>query len=104
MTKTPVAVTPYSPVSWMTIRAHFAAHAPEPQHWFEPVMPTPLPQSTWDHDHEQCGSENSSRLPWECIPSNKADRDAWFAEQEKQRLIQWPWAWADEVLRAGGIA
>lgn len=31
----------------------------------------------------------------------KAQRD-WEIEEAKQRLIQWPWAWADAVLAAGG--
>ena len=31
-----------------------------------------------------------------------AAHNAWDDERAKQRLIQWPWAWADAVLAAGG--
>jgi hypothetical protein len=81
----------------MTLREYFAAHAPKtPQAWFSPVMATPRPEETWDHEHDKCDY-------CERLPVNWKERNAWSAEREKQRLIQWPWAWADAVLAAGGV-
>lgn len=83
----------------MTLRDYFAMHSPvKPERWFEPKMATPKPDLEWDHDHSKCGSENSTQMPWDCIPSNKDARDAWDAERDKQRLVQWPFAWADVML------
>jgi hypothetical protein len=31
---------------------------------------------------------------------NRAELEAWGVEQVKQRYIQWPAAWADEMLKA----
>lgn len=71
--------------SGLSIRQWFMAHAPaEPQPWFEPKMP-PRP------------SPPESQLDW-----NRAGiaLQEWGAEKRKQRLVQWPAAWADEQLKA----
>lgn len=73
----------------MSLRAYFAAHAPdEPQGWFEPVMTTKRPnpeRPDGDHDYER-----------DAI--NTPEIIAWDAEYHRQRYIQWPLAWADEQI------
>jgi len=69
---------PAFPAQEISLRDYFIAHAPaEPQPWFMPVMP-PAP------DLEIFADEYSN----------------WLTEQAKQRYIQWPAAWADEMLVA----
>lgn len=59
-----------------TLHDYFMAHAPHhPQAWFSPTMATTRPAA----DSEQ-------------------ERAAWDAEREKQRWLQWPRAWADEMM------
>jgi hypothetical protein len=77
----------------MSLRDYFAAHAPKrPQSWFVPAMPL-KPEPVWDHEHP-------SRDCFECSPTNWQKRDDWTIERDKQRLIQWPYAWADAQLTA----
>ena len=62
----------------MTLRDYFMAHAPaEPQPWFIPEMPPEPDLGKFFDEHS-----------------------AWVAEQYKQRYVQWPAAWADEMLKA----
>lgn len=88
----------------MSLRDYFAAHAPEnPPKWFIPVMPPPPPQR-WIGDS---GLEYADFMQAKAAEGIEfilnADahlHDAWLAEKERQRYIQWPYAWADEMLRA----
>jgi hypothetical protein len=83
----------------ITIRDYFIAHAPaEPQPWFVPVMSgRPL-------DVYVDGAGNQVPAPTLTSPlatlKNRAELEAWGVEQVKQRYIQWPAAWADEMLKA----
>ena len=106
----------------MSLRDYFIAHAPaEPPKWFRPVMTTDRPQEDFSGFPEGASGVKKAR---ECItnlvfpssierravlgycerelfvPRNKADIKAWEEEYEKQRLIQWPSAWADTMLEA----
>lgn len=74
----------------MSLRAYFMAHAPaEPQEWFEPVMPEhPVP----------LGLDRRITL------EEERQAMAWTQEQEKQRYVQWPAAWADEMIKQLGKA
>lgn len=86
--------------SGMSLRDYFAAHAPaEPQGWFEPVMDGPRPMVyrlprhmggglTDDPFGESFLDEGQQRLA-----------DLWDAEQARERRIQWPYAWADAMLK-----
>lgn len=61
-----------------SIRVYLAAHAPaEPQFWFGAIMETE-------------------------IPKDARDRFEWMLERDKQRLLQWPLAWADEQIKLLG--
>jgi hypothetical protein len=61
-----------------SIRVYLAAHAPaEPQFWFVPKMDTDTPKEA-------------------------GDRCEWMLERDKQRLLQWPLAWADEQIKLLG--
>lgn len=79
----------------MTLRDYFAAHAPKkPQSWFRPVFP-PQPDRTYDHDHPN--------LPacqyYDCAYTNYDERQKWRAGFDEANQIQWPYAWADAMLK-----
>ena len=90
----------------MTLRDYFMAHAPaEPQPWFMPVMPPAPDLSVWvgesgkkyDGERAAMGSEEGllGKVHAYCL---------WQNERDKQRYIQWPAAWADEMLKAREVA
>lgn len=90
------------PTPGMTLRDYFMAHAPaEPQPWFEPVMANECPPDKWQGDDGKI-YESARQAENECGDCysnvNEAVQDAWAAESQKQRYIQWPAAWADAVL------
>lgn len=73
----------------LTPLEYFTAHAPaEPQEWFEPVMEK-APRI--DNPHLKNALDKQLRLTAE-----------WKAEREKQRLLQWPLAWAQEMVKRLG--
>ncbi len=93
----------------MTLRDYFAAHAPqEPHAWFRPVMPNPCPEHKWEGRHAQTGEPlyflNSYAAQKACgddfWDANEEARAEWCAEFSKQNLVQWPYAWADAMLKA----
>ena len=70
----------------MSLRDYFIAHAPaKPQEWFWPDIP-PRPQAILDE---------SGR----CVNSEELKNYDLF-ERDKQRLVRWPAAWADEMLKS----
>ena len=88
----------------MSLRDYFIAHAPtEPQPWFTPVMP-PCPMATlWV-------SEDGQRKYLDPYSAEKAEGDNFYlVNQEeindwnhaftKQYRVQWPAAWADEMIQ-----
>lgn len=103
----------------MPLRDYLMAHAPmPPQSWFKPVMPTPEPQAPeflalpddltirlplmhwW---HRKLDETELPAAAQEWLASHTAATqaaEAWRAEYEKQRHVQWPAAWADAVLKA----
>lgn len=108
----------------LTVRDYFIAHAPaEPQDWFEPRMPTARPElpklppmnELPEAERKKYGyvmeyrdllrSEELSECPTllafvERYRTVQKDVLAWNAEARKQRQVQWPAAWADEMLKA----
>lgn len=100
----------------LKLRDYFIAHAPaDPQPWFTPAMP-PQPRQRMEkpddltkeereelagwHDYLSAEDMNQPRArtiaeDWE---RHKREYSAWRSEQEKQRYIQWPAAWADAML------
>jgi len=107
------------PVGGMTLRDFYIAHAPtEPQPWFKPVMPPHPVAGVWEADswydhtsdcivHEKRFYDNFQTallLSGEDISlTNQAEIDVWEANAVKQRFIQWPAAWADEMLKARAL-
>lgn len=105
----------------MTLRDYFMAHAPaEPQSWFKPAMPAPpeapsAPKNMTDEERHEWGSVGEYSDYEGCTSPRirayglaykgwwKADH-AWGLIQEKQRHIQWPAAWADEMLQQRGVS
>lgn len=107
-------------VRGMNLRDYFIAHAPaEPQPWFEPVMkitcPEPIP-----YPSDETAAERAEINRWmqkggiETVDDSKEPRARayvhareeharasflWDAEHTKQRYVQWPAAWADEMLK-----
>jgi hypothetical protein len=112
----------------MTLLEYYVAHAPEPQKWFKPVMPEkpkvllPLFQkfgSGSSHKYEELyrkyyDDENGDWPTTQEIPQEFIDEvakylkdynvsydaaKAWVEENKKQHYIQWPLAWAKEMIR-----
>lgn len=91
----------------MSLRDYFIAHAPDHPHpWFTPVMPPCPDGSIWVSDDgmrkytnhaDAFANEGDS-----CTRFNQDAIDAWTAERDKQRFVQWPAAWADAQLAARG--
>lgn len=88
----------------ISLHDYFIAHAPDKPHpWFKPVMP-PRPVSvfmsddgkkkffTYESAERECGEDGFHDLSWDEIV-------AWEKENTKQRYVQWPAAWADEMLK-----
>ena len=79
-----------APCDGMTLRDYFIAHAPaEPQRWFKPKQP-----------------QQPVREQFESYASYQRAFDAWLDDCNKQLYVEWPAAWADEMLKAreGGAA
>lgn len=89
-------------VRGVPLRDYYAAHAPlEPQPWFSPAMRShPVKDREW----EWCGGCKGGK---ECdgsadchkLAQYQKDRERWEDDENKARLVQWPFAWADEMLR-----
>lgn len=104
----------YNDYEGMSLRDYFAAHAPAaPWPWFEPTMPSPPSQPAWADLPDGPLREEARKLAIEELvdaetPEGEAwlarQRQAWFERQSwesdrvRQRLIQWPYAWADAML------
>lgn len=92
-------------------RVALIALAPEMPRGFEPVMTVPRPAGKWqgyakeDEEGEKlldfadeetaeaaCGSD--------CYQTGTLETEAWDAEKLAQAKLQWPWAWAELMLRA----
>lgn len=78
----------------MSLRDYFAAHAPR-RMWaqFEPYMPT-RPEPDWTGIPEEAQFDAS--------PNNWQEIEAWKKEQKRQYERQWPWFYADAMLRERG--
>lgn len=106
---------------YMTLRDYFIAHAPaEPQPWFFPSMPTPRPHpvgpqwpsdlddlerrelDAWREDMLSTKDFTAPRLVQRAqeIAAHRKALSEWDTDCAKQRFIQWPAAWADEMLKA----
>jgi hypothetical protein len=104
--------------SGMDLRDYFIAHAPtEPQNWFHGQMPPP-PRQRMAKPDDLTREEREELAAWGDVIDAKdmkqprarviaedweryqREHKAWQAEQKKQRYVQWPAAWADEMLKA----
>ena len=73
------------------LRDFLAAHAPMEPTWdFQPAMPSPRPEAK--HPISRDG-----------YAANHAEIEAWDEELARQRMKQWPYAWADAVLAARDV-
>jgi hypothetical protein len=108
----------------LSIRDYFIAHAPaEPQPWFRPVvsgrpmaLAEPEEPENWsaveqdevdrwadnEIDAKDIKSERARAfaLAYDVYNSASIEVEDWQREHAKQRYIQWPAAWADEMLKA----
>lgn len=98
------------------LRDYFIANAPkEPQDWFVPVMTTPRPvdssrlpenmtpdeKKEYDDYHLVSPSKTPRMVEWSYSRARfRKEKEKWEAEYEKQRCVQWPAAWADEMIKA----
>ncbi|URI11039.1 hypothetical protein MW290_18900 [Aquincola tertiaricarbonis] len=107
----------------LSLRDYFIAHAPvEPQPWFRPTMPPApdipaldqapqevreeLEHSDYDEWLDPADMSPAARAWHEQREAAKKTFAVWSQEKNKQWLVQWPSAWADEMLKAreGGAA
>ena len=92
-------------LSGMVLRDYFIAHAPtEPQHWFKPVMPPKPVARVWVSDDGLRKYDDilvALRQEGDyCKAVNRDEIENWNIDNEKQAFVQWPAAWADEMLEA----
>lgn len=87
----------------MSLRDYFIAHAPaEPQPWFEPKLPPcPKPDPAW-HWCEGCKGDGNCDHNAQCDQLREVQKQhlTWKADAKKAQYVQWPAAWADEMLKA----
>jgi hypothetical protein len=102
----------------MSLRAYFMAHAPaEPQPWFAPRMParpqpperprsqdlTPDASKELDGLNDWLNTEDvqdpNVKSFAEAMDAYRLNSDAWAREQKRERYLQWPGAWADEMIK-----
>lgn len=86
-----------------------ATHAPAPPEWFQAELP-PCPPARFvanepapDDEIESTDNPNLAEYHWGregYYDANDAARATWRAEKDRQRLFQWPWAYAAGVLAA----
>jgi hypothetical protein len=91
----------------ITLRDYFIAHAPtEPQPWFKPVVPPYPGAGVWvsaDGLRKYTDMFVAERAEGDAFTLfNQAEVDNWKAALAKQRYIQWPAAWADEMIQQQG--
>ena len=89
----------------MSLRDWFAGQAPsEPQSWFSPVL-LERPPDAWRVGERICTNHNYA-LEWArehggFVRNDNADAQvAYDRDIEKQRFVQWPYAWADAMISA----
>jgi hypothetical protein len=99
----------------MTMREYFIAHAPaEPQPWFkpamedQPILPSPAElceqdRDAWHREDMEYSRDSCSEALLDFDARHTAALNArteWSREKQKQTYIQWPLAWADEIIAA----
>lgn len=91
----------------LSLREQLAVHAPStPEGWFKPVIP---PEPKRDSKWEWC---DGCKADADCTHTGDCDKlrafnvalSDWKDLRDKQRVIQWPWAWADAVISARNAA
>jgi hypothetical protein len=90
----------------MSILDYFMAHAPvEPQPWFTPDMPPEPTQGAYVFEdgytmlHLLDAKNREREKGISFVDSSAKQKQEWTIAFKKQRYIQWPRAWADEMLR-----
>ena len=99
----------------MSLRDYLAAHAPEAPDWFQPTTP-PKPKSVWVHSEvpgmtydtprealQACKEVHGYENDEEVSDQNAQARRAWEDMREKEKVLQWPYAYADAVLARRGV-
>lgn len=106
----------------MNRRQYFAAHAPaEPQPWFKPVMTSERPTAPMRPcdftaaEHDELGGWGDAldtadltqprvRAYAESFEKFRAESREWDSVQAREFYLQWPFAWADEMMKRGAGA
>ena len=92
----------------MSLREYFAVRAPvDPAAWFQPIF-RDRPANAWEgrslHANTKLTFISHQEARKACGEDfRNANAEAiqeWEQERDKQRLVQWPWAWADAVIKA----
>lgn len=86
-------------IEGMTLRDYFAAHAPRtPREWFKPLMDTPRPEVIVDHESTSAQIYPNEIWRWDLV--NEKELRLWDVEYETRLHMQWPYAYADAMLKA----
>lgn len=107
----------------MSLRDYFIAHAPaEPQPWFSPSLPARPVRPTRPRNQdltppavdELAGlgdwldtkdiTDPKARTYAEALEQYNQDHSAWEMLRTSERYLQWPGAWADEMIKRRGAA
>lgn len=85
----------------MVERGYLVAHAPaEPQFWFKPEMPAcPAYRVVGEDGTVYPSAQAAEQACDDNFGDNYQEIEAWKQEQEKQRRVQWPIAWAREMIK-----
>jgi len=112
----------YKSVGGMTMRDYFAAHAPTiPQPWFDPRLPEgpkhpnkepPFPTGSEEFRNGYNWLKDPTWNVWDEFPKLRSwceewenfwnKRDARTRLNDKEKYVQWPYAWADQMLKQRG--
>lgn len=92
------------------LRDYYIAHAPPVPEWFEPVAP---PKPKWRDNPEALALKSRKLKPEEMSADQRAllaaERAAieeysrsnteWQLQVKRERLLQWPLYWADQMMK-----
>lgn len=89
----------------MSLRTYFAASAPDAPDWFTPKL-TPLPQQPPGAAFcDGCKADQDCHGSLSCIAMKEHRRKEHATRElnKMERLIQWRWVYADQMIDAPGV-
>lgn len=88
-------------MSEVSLRDYYAAHAPAAPLWdFTPKLP-PRPKNEADVNPPQPWERGGGELRYAMeYCAARDERERWELNKKIQTAVQWPFAWADEMIKA----